>query len=687
MNRSRRGRLRSPSKLTNPSSSSLHGMERPVRSFKSFIRSVPPNPTNNKPLPPVPSKEKSSPQSMPSASASSSPETASSINPRIAPVEWFNSDPSSMDSSQSAMIYSHRTYCPLLPEPSPDITEPSMEFRLVPPGTNPSQKPRLMPIYERRQSDLGPPGTPPKSPLPTPPIPKAGPDQLESRRSPRPTNISPVGGGGHTQPINTSYAEQNSVRESPHPTSATSTASRISQTPTQEKARASLGLGSPVEQPTPLRKQPWAMARSSPLAEDTWEDEDVDDKTRQLSFAQDYHDLLIDQYRGMGVRPEEKLKQGLATKRNANGLEHHKPEGRDRPNDHELFPQSLSWRQSANGPPPRSASKGRKKYSATEAKASHNAKSDKTSRNVPSWVPRRLGATSKRDRSGSTQTEPLSTNENHQDRSNSPTARSDILTQGSGKRGQKGDSRVDRILNKDLRFPTFYPRSKPLRFREKTARSDEEKEELEPPLPKSPPKSSDPILHLPGGLAIVTSSPSPAAEPESKTATEPPKATDRPKSGPNVGSCDASEAGNSPPSNSSDHRSSYNSLYSNPPTSRAQGGVRSALNKFRISKDSSHSPQYSSSSRLLAQESPQSPTASSFYHHSSSKDEGEERRPGFLEKAREARRKHNREVRQEKLKKSIRVLGPTDPSVVGAYVKKEGDHGRVPGYMARKESQ
>jgi hypothetical protein len=61
---------------------------------------------------------------------------------------------------------------------------------------------------------------------------------------------------------------------------------------------------------------------------------------------------------------------------------------------------------------------------------------------------------------------------------------------------------------------------------------------------------------------------------------------------------------------------------------------------------------------------------------------------------REARRRHEDEARHDKLKKSIRVLGPTDPHVVEGYVKREGRQSvagnggaapveppRVPGYM------
>jgi hypothetical protein len=74
--------------------------------------------------------------------------------------------------------------------------------------------------------------------------------------------------------------------------------------------------------------------------------------------------------------------------------------------------------------------------------------------------------------------------------------------------------------------------------------------------------------------------------------------------------------------------------------------------------------------------------------------EDEPNRRGFhiLDRARDARqawKKHHKEAKHEKLKKSIRVIGPTDPTGADSYVKsqsvskdEDGVHGnRMPGYM------
>ncbi|OCK93540.1 uncharacterized protein K441DRAFT_139536 [Cenococcum geophilum 1.58] len=147
MHQSRQLQLRPPFKHSNISSSSLEGMEKPVRSFKSFMRSVPANPTESKPLPPVPAKEISS---RPASRKCSSSIYSRAINAWEAPASWRSS--SNEPSPQSKTIYlqptafssgdsqspdvNHslppvsepRTYSPILPDPPPDPTEPNTEL-------------------------------------------------------------------------------------------------------------------------------------------------------------------------------------------------------------------------------------------------------------------------------------------------------------------------------------------------------------------------------------------------------------------------------------------------------------------------------------------------------------------------------------------------------------------------------
>ena len=63
--------------------------------------------------------------------------------------------------------------------------------------------------------------------------------------------------------------------------------------------------------------------------------------------------------------------------------------------------------------------------------------------------------------------------------------------------------------------------------------------------------------------------------------------------------------------------------------------------------------------------------------------------PNKARDMRDAWTRHQRDVKHDKLKQSIRVLGPTDPTVAAGYVKREGRRcsderdasGRMPGYM------
>jgi hypothetical protein len=108
--------------------SSLRGMEQPVRSFKSFIRTAPPHPGSNseKLLPPVPiSREQANKSIHPPSPTRASFQTCS-INSWKTPVAW--DEPGTPEQEiQTSPFPAPRTYAPLIPEPSPgpyDSEEP-----------------------------------------------------------------------------------------------------------------------------------------------------------------------------------------------------------------------------------------------------------------------------------------------------------------------------------------------------------------------------------------------------------------------------------------------------------------------------------------------------------------------------------------------------------------------------------
>jgi hypothetical protein len=135
-------------------------MERPVQSFKSFVRTLPPSPNtsdeNDKPLPPTPSSDQSLPPLL------SSPLATSTESAWKAPTEWEWDNPSPPSQVPTTSIFTARNYSPLIPEPSPGLSSMQTESSSWPFKANASQYPRLQPIRERSKSR---PNTPPRNPF------------------------------------------------------------------------------------------------------------------------------------------------------------------------------------------------------------------------------------------------------------------------------------------------------------------------------------------------------------------------------------------------------------------------------------------------------------------------------------------------------------------------------------------
>ncbi|KAH7124118.1 hypothetical protein B0J11DRAFT_507147 [Dendryphion nanum] len=690
--------MRSPVKQTNPSSTSLEGLERPVRSFKSFIKSVPRNPTlprsnsnsnsnSNKPLPPTPPPPSETLSSPPSPSSMlSSPRRSSSVTSWKAPAEWFN------DASVASKTYfgappapSGRIYSLLIPEPSPDLNERFMELSANG-GPSPPLPSRLRPIYERPNLDLRPPRSPPKSPLPTPPlIPPKSKARLHRESVARlPVEINPwetaIGGNGNlTYPL----SGENSRLGPASP--VYSTASQTSNISTKEKAFASIGLESPTESSPGFDKyrEPPDQYRSdrqfrgrkirslnkgNPLTNDSLEDPDLDDKARQLSFSQDYHDLLVDQYQEMNARSSPRpQKSPLRISSNAPDLD----ETSNPPlADHGLIPPPLSWRKSSIGLPPPDSSYNI--MDVPESKFEHSSSPSSTKKNrlsgkLSSWLPNHLSVGSKWNGVKEIHENPLE-------------------RQGSSSSERK---KPKSPTDKDLHFSNFFGHSKPLKLRRKASKqksTDERSASISVPSPTSQP------IRFPGGIAAVQTPPQ-IKQSEQVSFVEPSIVGNAARSSSIPRSIASSFQTNSLISNASERRLSYTS----PPTGPIETRVPATRIDIRASTGSSYSRHSSGSGTTQNPSSPpivatpkpnKSPTSSQ--HQSREPGDSTWQKPGFLEKARDARKRHNRDIRQKKLKDSIRVLGPTDPDVVASYVKREGRQGeeqgkeiagRLPGFM------
>lgn len=643
----------------NNSSTSLEGMERPVRSFKSFIRTTPPHPTETEesfpslPLTPAPWVSTPSDRQLahPRPVADRS---ALNRNPSVAswkaPAEWYNGSASEMSApSLSAPTSAPRGFAPLIPEPSPGL--PGMEtepMAWIAPSAPPPPT-RLLPIYERTtgSSDLAPPGTPPGMPLPAPPA-----QNQFTENKPPPDNRRADGSPGGMDKFQ-----------------AESLSRTDSDASTKEKAFASLGLdasdsnqrGRQRTDRTYLRgKKLQSLNKGSPLSDDSWEDEEMDDKTRELSFSQDYHDMLADQYQEMNVRAQEVLSSGGAHQ--VYDAQIGGSKSRPVHREHGLIPRPLSWQKTSGQTTPRSRSRNRDvdESSGSGLRSKH--------KRLSTLLAHRFGALDVKKEDGMTKGR-------HHPRTK-----------------QTSSLESDRSLEDELRFSKFFPSSRPIKFGKKHKRNVSVKSP-----PEATPPQPSPLIRLPGGLAVVrTHSPSPASKSDIRSDKSPTSQHTR----------NSSQFGSDYSHTNSDHRSSCNSHTSQSPAT-VPVAMRSA---YRTSVGSSNSHR-SNTNHALAQNIsppalpppppviPPSPThvpplspKSVDYMHASDKSAEHRYTPKFIEKAKESRRRRAMEARQDKLKRSIKVLGPTDPGVAqSGYVKsverfEQSDsdvEGRVPGYMVK----
>ncbi|PSN69751.1 hypothetical protein BS50DRAFT_585272 [Corynespora cassiicola Philippines] len=693
MERSREGKIRAPFTHDNLSSSSLVGMERPVRSFKSFIKTVPPPPNIGKPLPPAPSSSptksvpsplKGSPSPPSSVPSPTTPGRNSSVASWKAPAEWSESG----DTPPTPPIPANRTLSPLLPDPSPDIADQNMEAVFWQTGPAPQQS-RLRPIYEQPtgSSEFGPPRTPPKSPLPDIPV-------LNAKENEQST--SPVSNGPKTS---------KGSRKFPKKKPPTCTCPKSEEEPvirphrpkgSKEKAFASLGIGSPRQQRAILRSIPspykssscspdWnkidqkqtrgkilrAVNKGSPLTDDSWEDTELDDKTRRLGFSQDYHNLLTDQYKEMSLNSENSSKKDTTLSRRGS-KDDIKP--RPPPKDYQLVPRPLSWRKSAS---PHSSIQ-----SGSHVRASSAISRQKSKHSVRSWKPRRLSVGHKRSTKGAER--------RYQD--------GDSATK-STRQKRIPEAEVDKALKEEVRFSRFLSPGKATKFRKRPPKISSVNKESHtpsvppPPPPPPPPQAQIPLIRLPRGLAIVRNVPTPASVSGEGSIKMP-----SPPSG-RLRRFSRRLSSGSPKSYSDDQGSSIYSHQSNSPVTP----TAMIRNRFRDSIGSLYSHRSSSSNpnQWLAYESPRSqpPIPSSPPDSPLSLDsrrllqnntgDSDSHKQSRLDKVNGVLWRHDRKGRQERLKRSIRVLGPTDPAVVSAYVKPEdisnegssSSNSRMPGYM------
>lgn len=721
MDGSYQDRMRSSPERENISSSSLE-VKRPVRSFKSFIKTVPPHPeSSEKPLLPAFSPAPSLTMSTQTSTQVSPGAVSLNRNPSVgswnAPTDWYGT----ADAPQIAL---NRSYSPIIPEPSPDISDVTIQSKFSPVSPLQIASARLKPIYERKNShDLAPPSSPPQSPLPAPPVWTLN---GKKKESPLLSKMSHVSNSSSVPTVSKSLYDSDLQFRTASSPSSTQT-SIVSTASTKEKAFASLGIESPTQQtamlnspsykPAPSKpsgpiqadgrylrgKKLKSVNKGNPLTDDSWEDPEMDDKTRLLSFSQDYHDLLANQYRDTDEEEPE-------------------PKPDVPPKDHELVPPPLSWRKSTSGGPSPNTGSPRTQSRADSHEISSVSGAKKSQhKRIPSWVPRRLSIGSSHKPVPGEQNTPT---DNH--------------GTAAPKRSKKiPNAEADKEHKHDLRLSMFFPASKVLGLGKKskdhnakTSPATKNAALAASPAQASPKTKTTPVLRLPGGLAIVRNSPSVTTQPSPAWSND---AHPQSRRGSSYHASPISPSNNN-------HRHSLPAIS---PTSPMRANANSLGFNFPIQNNStsfrhsgsSFNSQTSSTSRPLANaisapfairppppppppppipyEAPLSaeawerlktsgaPSSSSspsrtphhlhFLHPSFSSSPSSSLQsyytqhrddliPSFVTKARDARRRHNAKQRQEKLKKSIKLLGPTDPSVVSGYVKdsagSSGEFGR-----------
>ncbi|RMZ66688.1 transcription factor [Pyrenophora seminiperda CCB06] len=691
-------------------------MERPVQSFKSFVRAAPSRPGagNDKPLPPTPFGPSLSPLSLPPLP--DSPEPSLSDTSWEAPIGWDS--PSQLSPSNS--VFALRAYSPLISEPSPGLSNMQTESDSWPFEASALEQPqpRLYPIQEGSMTR---PRTPPRHPQRLSPLqtPTNGSDpSLSTLRQAQPDFFAVSSPELLVKDL--SPTPPTELRLHTTETSPANFTDRMSDASTKARAYASLGIGSPRN--TKAEWDDWPdtpHADSDPSAlqsfhghklppldigpitddnSDELNDPALSEQMQLLSFSQDYHNVLAEQYYESRVGRPGGL-SGSSSKISAlMGVE--MPRTMRSANEYGLLPEPLAWRKEldhetphsihVNPPPSISPTKSHSKYSRTA-----------------SWTSLRH----------------LNNNDVriHTHEESLPHSSSDSVVPHSKRIARKAS---DSPLRWDRHMPNIITHARALRLNKRRARGvDVLDTKRSPPTssdpaPTSPiPRQRSPLIRLPGGFAMVRQSPFIAPKHEA----------------PNVrsfSSLDNDEGHDrsqeSPVSTSvSDvpwRRSSWYSQNSHTfvaPTTAINRGSRSSLGSPQSRPRSNYS---STPTSPLAHgttlphtppvhnppnvaKTPPIPTLSPSYEAQKSMPhedadafiEEDSLGRGIMNKARDMRdawRRHQKAAEHDKLKQSIRILGPVDPAVAADYVKHEhgqssgeGEQsGRRPGYMVSGSS-
>ncbi|KAI8940025.1 hypothetical protein NX059_003747 [Plenodomus lindquistii] len=381
-------------------SSPLIGMERPVRSFKSFIRTVPPNPgiQHQKPLPPLP-PSLTIPQGETPVQSLLRPTDEGNLAAWQTPTEWdWDIATPHAQTFNTTSISPNQNCRPLLPEPSPGPYDIHDDMFADVVNAYDMQRDPLKPGYRAMEMR---PEPPPRNPS------RLSISVRESRLSGSDSSATSVPNDNQSSLSPSIYSEtyvdlpkesQVGVRTWEYPSY------RASDAATKAKAFASLGIGSPRNSNTvwegwanrpdasqadedglPLMvlrgKDPQPIVEDDSSASSQAVSAVSDDKLAQLSFSQDYHNVLAHQYNKDYPQTVEMLiHPALRTTLSRTGLTA-RPQPSQR--EQEMVPQPLAWSKSSGSSFSSTYSQRRPSETAVITMSAPKGMHKK----MPSWIP------------------------------------------------------------------------------------------------------------------------------------------------------------------------------------------------------------------------------------------------------------------------------------------------------------
>ena len=669
----------SPDRQNTLYSSHLKGMERPARSFKSFVRATPPHTSPNKPLPPIPAVPPL--QKHPSSSSTTTVQIRNTGLPLWeAPSNWDNDDNCQAQSTPPCAL---RHYSPLIPEPPEDIAAMQADPILWQQDNGPFQQTPLDPIHERTAS--------------TPEIPPRNPSRLSllsstpatTRKNSRDTLPSVSSrhspGTHHDEPLEEIYEPAAGGYPSTDLPSALDLISALSDVTSQEKALKSLGLGSPRDQGMVWgglhqRSDPVQLANDSHLdlqgnkltmfrkgsiladgSPVSPEDPEISHKVQALSFTQDYHNVLADRSFDDHVQSVQDAPP------------------RASPEDRDLTPQPLTWRKESGSSPPAGSPQ------CPQMPPTSPSGRYKNLRKMSSWVNhhlRRDSQTGVKQRSTSDPEALL--------HSQLPEFEVDPYSENETCLGNIVQHGKDLVSHKILRRQSEpkKPLVISLPLPQQSSRTPEDSS-----VSAAPFELATPVFRLPGGLAVVRQSP--LSTPQPQTASDSPSSLFSDLSWPdfpdssqprrNSSCCGSWQSSEPQPQTASTNASKrkFSSPLASPSILRlfsySMTSLASSLPQEVLSPYSP--PQTRRRSHNVGSPLTAPPSSHGIEQHTEESVEGATHKLNLFEKAKHARdvwKKHQKEMKNEKLKESIRLVGPADAKDIAGFIKCTVD-GRVSG--------